>query len=264
MAHPFHSLSFRASKLWWWTVETLLSTYDLILKSWGIRSGEDGTHSSLIMNAEHSLKATPETLWLHVMLQSPAEKTSDGFWSVIVPRATMHKQGCYLDSSAGTISSLDEQKKGTSSGLCYGSRTLLPSHHTESLISIPRSSLIILGVKVAFNIEFLFITENEVWQRVILNAGKENLASLESFVNNLSRKLVFLDMLEYGDIFRSFRRTVDMVPYDTFDSFARFWMDLLGSLNLFFGGFYQFGGSSNSETTLPWPILNISSILITS
>ena len=98
------------------------------------------------------------------------------------------------------------KKERTSSGLCYGcpdhhwGRTLLPSHHTGSFISIPQPNSIILGVKVVFNIEFLLITENEVWQRGILNAGKKNLASLESFVNNLSRKLGFLDMLEWGHL----------------------------------------------------------------
>jgi hypothetical protein len=57
-----------------------------------------------------------------------------------------------------------------------------------------------LGVEVVFNIEYLLITENEVWQRAIMNAGKKNLGSLEAFVNNLSRQLVFFDMLEWEQL----------------------------------------------------------------
>ena len=86
---------------------------------------------------------------------------------------------------------LINKKEETSSWLCYGCSdhhwgwTLLPSHHTGSFIPIPRPNSIILGLKLVFNIEFLLITENEVYQIAILNAGKKNLASLESFINNL-------------------------------------------------------------------------------
>ena len=89
------------------------------------------------------------------------------------------------------------KKEGTSSGLSYGcpdhhwDRALLPSHHTGSFISISQRNSIIFSVKMVFNIEFLLITENEVWQHVVLNAGKKNLASLESFVNNSSRKQIY-------------------------------------------------------------------------
>ena len=41
LARSFRSLTFRAFKLWRWTVETLLSRYDQIPKFRGFRSGED-------------------------------------------------------------------------------------------------------------------------------------------------------------------------------------------------------------------------------
>ena len=49
LTHSFRSSTFRTSKLWWWTIETLLSRYDQIPKSRGFRSQEDGAHSSLVM-----------------------------------------------------------------------------------------------------------------------------------------------------------------------------------------------------------------------
>ena len=81
-----------AFKLWMWTVETLLSRYDQIPKSRGFRSGEYGAHSSLVMKC--------------------GTLTRDGFGSTLVPRATMHQEGCHLGSSVGSISPLDQQIKG--------------------------------------------------------------------------------------------------------------------------------------------------------
>ena len=143
---------------------------------------------------------------------------------------------------------LINKKERSFSGLCYGcpdhhwGRALLPGHHTGFFISILRPNSIILGVKVVFNIEVLLITENDVWQRAILNERKKNLASLESFVNNLSRKLVFLDMLEWEHL--------QLLPENSWHGYIRhiwiFWQILVGSLgvlpSLFSGGFYYFGG----------------------
>ena len=181
-----------------------------------------------------------------------AQGNNAHFWNM--PRTTMQHQRCHLNSSAGSILLLNQQKRADFSELCYGfpdhhwGRTLLPSHHTGSFISIPRPNSIILGVKVAFNIEYLLITENEVWLRGILNAGKKNLESLELFVNNLNRKLVFLDMLEW--------RHLQVLPKNSWHgSIRHFWLFcqiLDGSVGVppdsyFFGAFYQFGGSSRLE-----------------
>ena len=139
--------------------------------------------------------------WCRVLLKSPRTF----FWNALACQG----QQCTNKDVVSIVLlvyfyPLFNEKEGSSSGLCYGcpdhhwERTLLPSHHTGSFISIPWPNAIILDVKVAFNIEFLLITKNKVWQHAILHAEKKNLASLESFVNNLSRKLVFLDMLEWG------------------------------------------------------------------
>ena len=114
LAHSFRRLTFRASKLWWWTVETLLSRYNQIPKSRGFRPREDGSHSTLVMKwgTFSAMEATTETFWLHMMVQSPAEKILDGFWSALDPRSTIHQQGWHLDSSASSISPLDQQKSG--------------------------------------------------------------------------------------------------------------------------------------------------------
>ena len=73
----------------------------------------------------------------------------------------------------------------------------------------------------------------------------------------------FLSCLN-GDIFRSFRWTVDMVHTTHLTLLPDSgWISWGSSYNLFSSGFYQFGDSSSYETTLPWPILNISSLLIT-
>ena len=82
-------LTFRTSKLWCWTVETLLSRYDQIPKFRGFRSGEEDTvHSSFVIYGTFS-ESHSWVFWPHVMVQSPAEKTRDGFWSTLVPRARM-------------------------------------------------------------------------------------------------------------------------------------------------------------------------------
>ena len=52
LAHSFRSLTFRASKLWWWTVETLLSRYDQVPKSREFRSRKDGANFSLVIKCE--------------------------------------------------------------------------------------------------------------------------------------------------------------------------------------------------------------------
>ena len=84
-----------------------------------------------------------------------------------------------------------------------------------------------------------------------------------------------------GDIFRSLRRTVNMVPYVTFASFAG-WISLdfsglrknperpdikatrenVRSPNFLPGSFYQFRSPSTSRTALSWLILHISTFFI--
>ena len=45
LAHSFCSLIFRADKLWRWVVKTLLSGYDQVPRSWGMKSGKDNGYS---------------------------------------------------------------------------------------------------------------------------------------------------------------------------------------------------------------------------
>ena len=183
-AYSFRSLTLRAFKLCWWTVETLLSRYDQIPKSRGIRSEEDGAYSSLVMKCGTFSESHffVESFWPHVIVQSPAEKTRDGF--------SCSGQQC---TNKDVISILllvqfyllDQQKKGLLPDSVTAAQTLAEAGHCFLAITRDSSSpflyqtwSFILGVKVVFNIEFLLITENEVWQRAILNAGKKNLASM--------------------------------------------------------------------------------------
>ena len=54
---------------------------------------------------------------------------------------------------------------------------------------------------------------------------------------------------------------LNMVPYDTFNSFAGFCVNFLGFLLIFsLVEFTNYVSSTSSRTTLPWPLLNISSL----
>ena len=75
LTHSFRSLSFKTSKLWWRTIETLLSRYDQIPKSRGFKSRKDGAHSYLVMKcgtfSESHFWVFGSMWWCRVLLKRP-------------------------------------------------------------------------------------------------------------------------------------------------------------------------------------------------
>ena len=105
-------LTFRASKLWWWTVEILLLRYDQVSKSRGFSSGEDGAYFSLVtkcgtFSENHS--------WVFLAPCDGAEccwKDQGRFWMCSRDQGNYAPtKGYHLDSSVGSISPLVKKRR---------------------------------------------------------------------------------------------------------------------------------------------------------
>lgn len=119
-----------------------------------------------------------------------------------------------------------------------------------------------MGVKVAFNVDFILITENQFWWCAILNAKKRNLAYLDSLINNFSLKFLFLDTLE-----RRRPQVISEWRWHGSLRHSRLLSQILdGCLNVLFliflsDWFNKLRCLRCSWANLAWPILNVSSLL---
>lgn len=182
----------------------------------------------------HSRKTAPESfgamLWCGIVLKRPGTF----FWSASVPRATMRQRECHLDIFAGSISSPWSTKK----------RRILPDSVTASQIITEAAHWFLVTIRDpsspfpdptrSFWVIKWCSTSNFFSSLKTRNAGKKNLVFLESFINNLSRKVLFLDMLEWRHLqVLSVYSWHGPIRHSRTESLARFCMDLLGFLLIF-------------------------------
>ena len=130
------------------------------------------------------------------MVQSSAEKTRDVFCTQCTNKdvISMHQQGCHLDSSAGSISPLDQQKRLLPDSVT-AAKTIPEAGHC-SLATIRDYSSPFLGqirsfwvLKRCSKSNFFSSRKTRLGRVQFLNAGKKNLAFFGAVCQRVEQKV---------------------------------------------------------------------------